>query len=101
MTRLAVAASADVRAVAEWLSPIRTRRDLREFLMLNRERQDRRFTIPSSLTLKPFTVAALAVVDRDPEAKELLAEVEEAYGARTDKEARERVARLRDAASRF
>lgn len=98
VARLAAAVAADAQAVAKWLSPIRTRRDLREFLMLNRERQDRRFTIPSSLTLKLFTAAALAVVDGGPEAEELLAEVEKAYGARTDKEAQARLARLRQAA---
>jgi hypothetical protein len=100
VAQLAVAASADARAVAEWLSPIRTRRDLREFLLLNRERQDRRFTVPSSLTLKLFTAAALAVVDGDPEAKELLAETEQAFAPWTGEESRARMARLREAAGR-
>jgi hypothetical protein len=100
VTRIAEAAAADAQAVAEWLSPIRTRRDLREFLMLNRERQDRRFTIPSSLPLKLFTSAALAVVDGDPASKELLAETERAFAPWTDEQSRAQLVRLREAARR-
>jgi hypothetical protein len=99
VVRLAAAASVDAQAVADWLSPIRTRRDLRDFLMLSRGGQDRRFVIPASLTLKLFTAAALAVVDGDPDATELLAETERAFAPWTDEGSRAQLARLREAAS--
>jgi hypothetical protein len=101
VARIAEAAAADAQAVANWLAPIRTRRDLREFLMLNRDRSDPRgFIVPSSLTLKLFTSAALAVVDGDPASKELLAETERAFAPWTDKQSQAQLVRLRRAARR-
>ncbi len=67
----------DMKIVADRLGEFRTRRDLREYLMLNREPIDmRHFVIPANLPLKLLTAATLAVIDGDNEARELLPEVE-------------------------
>jgi hypothetical protein len=101
VARIAEAAAADAKAAAEWLSAIRTRRDLREFLMLNRDSNDPRgFIVPSSFILKLFTAAALAVVDRDPASKQLLEETERAFAPWTDKQSQAQLIRLHEAASR-
>lgn len=64
---------ADLDYCADWLEPLKTREDLRRFLLENREKKDRRgFIVPMNLPLKLFTAATLAVLDRDAEAKALV-----------------------------
>jgi hypothetical protein len=72
--RTATALAVDMQRVEERLRSFRTRRELRMYLMANKERTDRRdFVVPSSLGLKLFFAATLAVLDRDSEANVLAA----------------------------
>jgi hypothetical protein len=73
--RTAAALALDMGVVAERLRSFHTRRDLRLYLMSNRQRTDRRdFVIPAKLPLKLFHAATLAVLDGAPEAADLVAE---------------------------
>jgi hypothetical protein len=69
----------EMDVVATWLGQFETRRQLRDYLLENREPTDRRgFREPTSLPLKLYIGAVLAVLDRDPEAVALADEAEPA-----------------------
>jgi len=90
----------DMRIVEPWLRQFQTRSDLREYLMLNRDRQDPRgFTFPVNLPAKVYVAAALAVVDRAPDASALLNEAATELASFDDEINNGRMARLRDAAA--
>jgi hypothetical protein len=74
---IAAAVEEELRLTANWMRDLQTRRELRDYLLANRDKKDPRgFVIPTNLPLKLFTAAALAAVDRDPLALELLPDVE-------------------------
>ncbi len=88
----------DMEVVQKRLTDFGTRRELRTYLMLNRERKDRRdFVIPAAFPLKLLTAAALACVDHDPSTATLVAETESAMSRFTDELSLARLARLRSA----
>jgi hypothetical protein len=94
--RITVGLAADLRRVEEYLRPFSTRRDLRGYLLANRDPKDRRgFVVPMNLPLKLFTAAALAVVDRDQRACGLITETVEALAPFKDDFTRARLDRLR------
>ena len=64
MTSIAEALRPDLRVTEERLREFQSRRDVREYLLLNRDRIDRRdFVIPANLPLKLFKASALAILD--------------------------------------
>ena len=74
---LAAAVALDMREVEGRMRPFDTRRQLRAYLLENREPTDRRgFVVPANLPLKLYTAAVLAVLDHDPDAVDLVAEAE-------------------------
>lgn len=98
--RITASLSADLELVERYLRPFSTRRELRAYLMANRDQSDSRgFLIPSGLPLKLFTAAALAVVDRDPDARELIADTEHAMAPYRDDLTRARLDRLKAGAA--
>lgn len=66
----------DVEVVTAWLEPLASRKALRDYLLLNRERSDPRLLIPASLGLKLIVAAGLALLDGDLAGCELLAEAQ-------------------------
>lgn len=68
----------DVEVVTKWLEPLGSRKALRDFLLISRERSDSRLLIPSALGLKLIVAAGLALVDGDPAGCELLLEAQAA-----------------------
>lgn len=98
--QIAVPLGSDVRRMADRLAVFTTRRELRDYLLENRNDPDRRdFTIPAGLPLKLYTAAALAVVDRDPGAAALIAETEQAMSIYRGEPTAGRLRRLREAAA--
>ena len=94
--------SLDLGQVEQRLRAFSTRRELRGYLMLNRDAKDRRdFVIPANLPLKLFTAATLAVIDADPDACELVADAEQAMAHFTDDVSVSRLRRLRDASAKL
>ncbi len=74
---IAVGLAEDMQVVEAWLRPFQTRADLRGYLLVNRDQNDPRgFVFPKSLSLKLYVAAALAVVDRAPDARDLVTEAE-------------------------
>lgn len=100
--RITAGLSADLRRVEEYLRAFTTRRELRDYLLANRDPNDHRgFVIPASLPLKLFTAAVLAVIDRDAEASGLIAEAEQALAPYKDDLTRAQLDRLKaDGANR-
>ena len=89
----------DLRVVGERLAQFERRRDLRNYLLENRDRIDRRdFLVPANLPLKLVTATALALADQDREACELLGEVDREMARFQDNLSVERVERLHRAA---
>lgn len=89
----------DMGVVSQWMAPLRTRVELRSYLMENRERVDRRaFLIPAQYPLKVFTAAALAAVDRDEAACDLVTEAEAEMARFDSQDNRLQLERLRAAA---
>jgi hypothetical protein len=96
---IAAGVAEDMRVVEAWMRPFQTRAQLREYLMLNRDRTDRRgFLVPANLPLKVYTAAALAVVDRSPDASALISEAATELESFNDDLNRGRMNRLREAA---
>jgi hypothetical protein len=92
--------STDLGLVEIRLRSFTTRREVRDYLLLNREPKDRRdFVIPANLPLKLFTAATLAVIDADPGARDLVAETEQAMGRFKDDISSARLERLRAASA--
>jgi hypothetical protein len=98
--RITAALSEDLRRVEEFLGAFSTRRDLRAYLLANRDPTDSRgFIVPAALPLKLFTAAALAVIDRDPAACGLIGDTEQAMAPFKDNITRARLSRLRAGAA--
>jgi hypothetical protein len=97
---LGAALATDALRFEAWVRDFTTRRELRDYLLENRDVSDPRgFLIPSGLSLKLFTAAALAVADRDPAACGLIVETEQAMSVyRGDKATAARMRRLNEAA---
>ncbi len=77
---LAAAVAIDMHEVDERMRPFDTRRQLRSYLLENRDPTDKRgFVVPVSLPLKLYTAAVLAVLDRAPDAADLVTEAEVAW----------------------
>lgn len=94
--RIIVGLSADLRRVEERLRVFSTRRDVRAYLLLNRDPKDRRdFVIPANLPLKLYTAATLAVIDGDPEACELIADADQSMAPHRGEVSMARLRRLR------
>jgi hypothetical protein len=95
------ALATDALRFEAWVHDFTTRRELRDYLLENRDDSDPRgFLIPSGLPLKLFTAAALAVIDRDPAACALIPEAEQALSIyRGDKATAARIRRLNEAAT--
>lgn len=92
---IAVALAQELRVVEQRLRAFRTRREVRDYLMVNRDRKDRRdFVIPANLELKLFTAASLAVIDGDPAACDLVVETEAEMASRRDRLSVARLARI-------
>jgi hypothetical protein len=89
----------DMRVVEARLREFDTRRQLRSYLMENRNPKDGRdFVIPAQLPLKLYTAAVLAAIDRDPDAVSLAEEAETALQPWIRAElTRERIRRLKSA----
>ena len=86
---------ADLNYCADWLEPLRTRQDLRRFLLSSRDETDRRgFIVPANLPLKLFTAATLAVLDGHVEAKNLIDEAVLALSSSQGEITRSRLERL-------
>ena len=89
----------DMQVVANRLADFKTRRDVRDYLMLNRDPVDARdFVIPANLPLKLMTAASLALIDRDTAVCDLLPEVESQMEPFQGELSRDRLDRLRLAA---
>ena len=102
VTSIAEALRPDLRVTEERLREFQSRRDVREYLLLNRDRIDRRdFVIPANLPLKLFKASALAILDRDPAACELVPEVERLMASFDGEPAISRMQRLRATAAQF
>jgi hypothetical protein len=100
--RITAGLSEDLRRVEEYLRAFSTRRELRDYLMANRDPIDRRgFVVPANLPLKLFTAAALAVVDGDPDAPGLVADTEQAMAPFKGEITRARLSRLKAGAERL
>jgi hypothetical protein len=98
IARAVAGVAVEMRGVEQHLRRFRTRRQVRDHLLANREPTDRRdFVIPSKLPLKLFTAAALAVIDQDPSAKGLVAEATDALSRYKDKLTSGRLDRLSSA----
>jgi hypothetical protein len=94
--RITAGLSADLRRVEEYLRAFTTRRELRDYLLANRDPKDHRgFVVPMNLPLKLFTAAVLAVIDRDAEASGLIAEAEQAMAPYKDDLTRAQLDRLK------
>lgn len=88
----------DLGRVERRLRAFSTRRELRAYLMDNRDPKDRRdFIIPANLPLKLFTATTLAVIDGDRVAHGLLADTEQAMARYKDEISVARLGRLKDA----
>jgi hypothetical protein len=86
----------DLGVVESWMRPFRSREAIRDYLLENRDHTDHRaFVIPSKLPLKLFTAAALAVVDRNAAACDLVGEAEVALAPFTGEITSGRLTRLR------
>lgn len=91
---------ADLEVVEGWMRRFTSRADVRNYLLENRERTDRRaFVIPAKLPLKLLTAAALAVADRDGTACELIKEAEVELAPFKGEISLGRLQRLREAAA--
>lgn len=94
--------SSDLERVQRRILAFSTRKELRDYLMLNRDAKDRRdFILPANLPLKLFVAAVLALVDEDPAALGLAQEAERAMGRFTDELSVARLQRLREGCSRL
>jgi hypothetical protein len=83
-------------ATEAYLGPFQTRRDIREYLLAERETKDRRgFVVPANLPLKLLVAATLAILDADPSAPNLTADAENSLSAFHDPLTAGRVSRLR------
>jgi hypothetical protein len=99
ITELVTELTADMHAVEHRLREFQTRRDLREYLLQNRDRKDHRdFVIPMNLPLKLIVAAILAVIDCDPELDNLISETEVAMIPYQGGISAQRMQRLRAAA---
>jgi hypothetical protein len=97
----AAAIASDVAGIAASLDRFQTRHGLWRYLMTNKDPVDHRdFTFPAMFTMKIATAAALALAGGDREGCEFMPEVRIALTKFKDKLARERLARLEDAAQR-
>lgn len=95
--RIVTGLSSDLRPVEKRLRVFSTRRDVRSYLLLNRDPKDRRdFVIPANLPLKLYTAATLAVIDGDPEACGLIADAEQSMAPYKGEVSIARLRRLRD-----
>lgn len=96
LSKIVEAVRDDMQIVADRLVDFKTRRDVRKYLLQNREPiDDRDFVIPANLPLKLLTAATLALIDGDDEVCDLLPEVETQMAPFRDKLSHDRVARLR------
>jgi hypothetical protein len=88
----------DMRIILPYLARFETRRDIRSYLLENRDEKDPRteFIVPPSLGLKLLTAAALALADEDPAACDLIGEADARFLARGQRDPR--VSRLRELA---
>ena len=99
--RITAGLAADMRRMEEYLRPFTTRRELRDYLLANRDPSDPRgFVIPAGLPLKLFTAAVLAVIDRDPDACGLITDAEQALAPYRNKITRAQLDRLKAGAER-
>ncbi|MDR6623610.1 hypothetical protein [Sinomonas atrocyanea] len=99
VSRISANLEVDTRRVEQRLSAFSTRRDLRAYLMANRDLKDRRdFIIPGNLPLKLFTATTLAIIDGDRVACDLLGETEQAMSRYKDEISVGRLNRLREGA---
>lgn len=92
VTRMAKASAESLRAVASWLEGFQTRQDVLAWLRQD-DNDHRQATVPGSGSLRLFTAAAFAAVDRDVIACRLAADLEQSFAAH-GKESRERMERL-------
>jgi len=93
------AVSEEVRVMIDFLSRFAGRRDVWTYILGTRDSTEpSAFTIPGTWPLRILTAAALAAVDGDPEARELIPEAEAAWAKFTDEMNRQRLKRLAEAA---
>jgi hypothetical protein len=93
------AVRSDIQVVVDRLSVFKTPRDIRVYLLLNRDPvDDRDFVIPANLPLKLLTAATLAAIDRDRDVCDLMPEVEAQMKNFHDALSQARLNRLRRAA---
>ncbi|HXH80274.1 hypothetical protein [Nocardioides sp.] len=98
--QVASGVAADLGRVEARLRAFSSRKEVRSYLLLNRDPTDRRdFVIPANLPLKLFSAATLAVIDSDPAAAELISEAEDAMAPFKDDLSVARLQRLRAAGS--
>ncbi|MDP9886080.1 hypothetical protein J2W21_003605 [Sinomonas atrocyanea] len=96
VSKISAGLSVDMGRVEQRLSGFSSRRELRTYLMANRDAKDRRdFVIPANLPLKLFVATALAIIDGDQMACGLLAETEHAMAPYKDEISTGRLERLR------
>lgn len=92
----------DMGVVEARLRAFHARRELREYLLLNRDRKDRRdFVVPANLPLKLYTAAVLAVIDQDACARSLAEQAVEELAGYKDDLTEARLARLTEAVRRL
>jgi hypothetical protein len=94
------AIKSDLIAIAKWLERFDTRRGLWSYLLANRDPVDHReFTVPALLPMKLATAAALALSGNDQDGCALMPEVRSAMKGFRDKQSKERLQRLEQAAA--